>query len=256
MTRTGKKEFTKKEKRIITAIIAVIVAAVIAAVTVVGLYFGGVFDEEETAYLRTRDADKGFKKHYVTGGVYPGTYAIMTINDGTDDYVLEFLLMPEYAPITVNNFILYAEEGFYEGTVIHRIVTSSYTFQGGGYTYDAESGYTAKKATRDAINGEFASNPTGDYSYNKLSHFAGTISMARTTNKNSATSEFFISWENYPTWDGDYAAFGFLVDNADVRTVKKIALAAQTDTNGRPKKPITITKVEIKDLPEKDGGQE
>ena len=80
--------------------------------------------------------------------------------------------------------------------------------------------------------------------------------MARTTNKNSATSEFFISWENYPTWDGDYAAFGFLVDNADVQAVKNMALNAKLNSNGQPRKPITITKVEIKDLPEKDGGQE
>lgn len=256
MPRKIKREFTKKEKRIITAIIAVIVIAVIAAVTVVGLYFGGVFDEKESPFLWTRDADKGYKKHYVTGGVYPGTYAIMTLNDGETDYALEFLLMDNYAPITVENFVTYANEGFYDGTVIHRIVTSTYTFQGGGYTYDAEGGYKTKKATHDAIRGEFASNPTGNYSYNKLSHFAGTISMARTTNKNSATSEFFISWENYPTWDGDYAAFGFLVDNADVQAVKNMALNAKLNSNGQPRKPITITKVEIKDLPEKDGGQE
>ena len=254
MARTTKKEFTKKEKRIITAIIAIIVIAVIAAVTVVGLYFGGVFEEEEIATLRTRDADKGFKKHYISGnGVYPGTYAAMTITDGEKEYVLEFLLMEEYAPITVENFIAYAEEGFYDGTVIHRIVTSTYTFQGGGYTYDEEGKYVEKKATRDPIKGEFSSNPTGDYSYNKLSHFAGTISMARTNNKNSATSEVFISWKNYPGWDGDYAAFGFLVDNADVQAVKEIALAAQTNSNDRPNKPITVTKVEIKRLPEKDG---
>lgn len=253
--KSGRTPLTKKQKSIVAAIIAVTVIAVIAGITVLGLYLNGTFEKEEPQ-LWTRDADNGFKKHYVTGGTYPGTYAIMTVNDGKDDYFLEFLLMPEYAPITVNNFILYAEEGFYDGTVIHRIVPSTYTFQGGGYTYDDTNGYVEKDATRDAIDGEFQSNPTGDYSYNKLSHFAGTISMARSSNKNSATSQFFISWANYPEWDGDYAAFGFLVDPADVEIVKRLGTETKTDSNGYPKNPITITKVEIKTLPENPNAEE
>lgn len=241
-----KKTISKKEKIIIRILIAVIALGVVAGIVVGALYGAGVF-EKETPTLQVKDAEKGFKKYYVSGGTLPGLYAVMTINDGQKDYDLEILLMKDLAPITVNNFIRYAEDGFYNGTAFHRIVPSTYTFQGGGFTYENGT-YTQKTATYDAIRGEFASNPTGEYDYNVLSHFAGTISMARANDKNSATSQFFFSWASFPGWDGDYAAFGFLVNKEDVLTLKRLGENAQTNENDQPISPITITKVEIKEI--------
>lgn len=256
-----KKEITKQQKIIIICLAIVIALAIIAGVVVLSLYLTGTFEKEQ-ATLKTRDADNGFKKYYVTGGTVEGTYAVMTLNDGEKDYEIEILLLPEYAPKTVNNFIQYAEEEFYDGTVIHRIVPENYTFQGGGYTY-TDGKYNKKPSTHDAIVGEFRNNTSGDYSKNTISHFAGTISMARqgaqsTATKtvkeaayNSATSEFFISWNNAPMWDGDYAAFGFIVDSEDVRAIKTIAENAKL-TDEKPDSPITITQIRIKKLPENE----
>ena len=254
------KKFTKKQKTIVICLVVVIALALVAGVVVVSLYATGAF-EKEGATLHSRDVDNGFKKYFVTGGTYPGTYAVMTLNDGEKDYVIEILLMPEYAPKTVNNFIQYAEEGFYEGTVIHRIVPDTYTFQGGGYTY-ADGKYSKKTATHDAIVGEIKNNTSGNYEKNTISHFAGSISMARqganaSSSKqtkdaayNSATSEFFLSWKNYPSWDGDYAAFGFIVDSEDVQAIKTLGETTEIDESGYPLSALTITKVEIKVVPE------
>lgn len=239
-----KKPISKKEKTVIWILSVVIALGVIAGVVLGALYGAGAF-EKETPTLHVKSAENGYKKYYVTGERVPGVYAVMTITDGTETYDLDILLMKDLAPITVNNFIRYAEDGFYDGTAFHRIVPTTYTFQGGGFTYEKETGYKEKKATYDAIRGEFASNPTGEYEYNILSHFAGTISMARTNDKNSATSQFFFSWASYPAWDGDYAAFGFLVDLEDVLVLKRLGENAKTDENDRPISPITITKVEI-----------
>lgn len=253
------KSFSKKQKAVVVCLLCVIALALAAGAVVLSLYLTGAF-EKETAALKVRDADNGFKKYYVTGGTYPGTYAVMTLTDGEKEYEIEILLMKDYAPITVNNFIQYVEDGFYDGTVIHRIVPDTYTFQGGGYTYDNGS-YVRKVTTKDAIKGEFRNNTSGKYDYNIISHFAGSISMARqgasaSSTKtvkegayNSATSEFFISWNNYPAWDGDYAAFGFIVDSEDVRAIQAIALNANLEDE-RPETPITVTKMIIKNIPE------
>lgn len=245
-----KQPLTKKNKIIILVLSIVIALGVIAGVVMGILYGVGAF-EKKVPTLHEKDAANGFKRYYVTGGTYPGTYAVMTINDGEKDYEIEILLMKDLAPITVNNFIQYVEEGFYDGTVIHRIVPDTYTFQGGGKTYQ-NGKYVSKSGTHDAIKGEFLKNLTAEpedkYAYNILSHFAGTISMARTNNVNSATSEFFISWNNYPAWDGNYAAFGFIVDVEDVLAIKKMGETAQTDEDEQPKSPITITKIEIKEV--------
>ena len=243
--KTEKKTMSKKTKTLVVMFSVVIALAVVAGIVLISLNAAGVFEKEKPT-LWMRDAANGYKKHYVTGGTLPGTYAVMTVECGEKKVDAEILLMKNYAPITVNNFIAYAEEGFYDGTVIHRIVPETFTFQGGGYVYNEETGkYVSKSATRDAIRGEFASNPTGEYDYNKLSHFAGTISMARTNDKNSATSQFFISYGNYPAWDGDYAAFGFIVDSEDVKAIKEIAESVQLDASGYPKTPVKITKVKI-----------
>ncbi len=115
-------------------------------------------------------------------------------------------LNPTRAPLSVNNFLEYAESGFYEGTIFHRVV-AGFVIQGGGYTTDLKL-----KPTRPNI-----SNESG----NGLSNLRGTVAMARTGDPHSADSQFFINLVNndrldpMPTRWG-YAVFGEIVEGMDV----------------------------------------
>ncbi len=115
-------------------------------------------------------------------------------------------LNPTRAPLSVKNFLEYAESGFYEGTIFHRVV-ANFVIQGGGYTTDLKL-----KPTRPNI-----SNESG----NGLSNLRGTVAMARTGDPHSADSQFFINLVNndrldpMPTRWG-YAVFGEIVEGMDV----------------------------------------
>ena len=119
------------------------------------------------------------------------------------DMVLE--LYPEYAPETGANFIELAESGFYEGLVFHRIY-KGFMIQGGSTDGIGITGSDKK------IKGEFAANGVN----NPISHERGVISMARTNDPNSASSQFFICDADSTFLDGSYAAFGKLVEGYDV----------------------------------------
>jgi cyclophilin family peptidyl-prolyl cis-trans isomerase len=128
---------------------------------------------------------------------------VMSTSKG--DMVIE--LEPEAAPETVKNFLGYVEEGFYEGTIFHRVIPG-FMIQGGGHTPDL-----AKKDTKDPIRNEAT---------NGLKNLRGTISMARTANPHSATSQFFINHadnamlDNSPQNGWGYAVFGKVVEGMDV----------------------------------------
>lgn len=119
------------------------------------------------------------------------------------DMVLE--LYPEYAPETVANFIELAESGFYEGLVFHRIY-KGFMIQGGSTDGIGITGSDKK------IKGEFKANGVN----NPISHERGVISMARTNDPNSASSQFFICDADSDFLDGSYAAFGKLIEGYDV----------------------------------------
>lgn len=128
-------------------------------------------------------------------------YAIIVIRDyGTVEVKLE----PEIAPITVANFIKLAESGYYDGLSFHRIV-NNLLIQGG---WDLKG----EKPAVSTIKGEFAANGV----INTISHTRGAISMARATDYNSASSQFFICDSDYPSWDGSYAAFGHVTEGMEV----------------------------------------
>lgn len=137
----------------------------------------------------------------------------MTVKD-FGAFIIE--LYPEYAPQTVANFIKLVNGSFYEGTIFHRVV-DGFMAQGGAGT----DGKTA-----EPIKGEFASN---GFASNTLKHTKGVISMARTTDPDSATSQFFICYSDQPSLDGDYAAFGKVIEGMDVvekfQTVERTANA-------------------------------
>ncbi len=124
-------------------------------------------------------------------------YAEITIRDyGKITVKLE----PDVAPITVQNFVYLAADGFYDGLTFHRII-EGFMMQGGMSDNPPE-----------AIYGEFTENGWE----NNLLHKRGVISMARTNDPDSASSQFFIMHQDYPSLNGKYAAFGFVVDGIEV----------------------------------------
>lgn len=134
--------------------------------------------------------------------------------------VIQLELYPEHAPKTVANFLKLVEQGFYDGLIFHRVI-SGFMIQGG----DPEG--TGMGGAKENIVGEFAANGHA----NPLSHTRGVISMARAQNPNSASSQFFIMHDDGTFLDGQYAAFGKVVEGMDV--VDAIA-AVKTNRNDRP----------------------
>ncbi|MBQ9272553.1 MAG: peptidylprolyl isomerase [Mogibacterium sp.] len=141
------------------------------------------------------------------------------------------------APITVRNFMDLANKGFYDGLTFHRII-DGFMIQGG----DPEGNGTGGSGTN--ITGEFASNGIE----NNIAHEKGVISMARSQDYDSASSQFFIMVEDAPYLDGEYAAFGHVTEGQDI--VDKIAAEAQpVDSNGTmaPEDQPVITSIKIID---------
>ena len=241
--RVVEEEKKSVNKKAVIAVLSVVAVIVCASIVLLSLWSVGIFDKHEPI-LYMHDAQKGYKEYYIEGENYPGTYAVMKVTDGTNTVECEIYLLEEFAPITVENFVSYAKSGFYNGTVIHRIVEKTYTFQGGSMVY-ADGEYVNKENGNSPIVGEFKNNRTGSYDYNTISHFPGSISMARTSESNSATSGFFISWDDYQGWNGDYAAFGFIVDKADVEAIKEMALSVEKDSKDYPETVITVTEIKI-----------
>lgn len=131
-------------------------------------------------------------------------------------------LYPEVAPNTVNNFISLAKSGYYDGKIFHRVI-KGFMLQGGcpHGTGIGGPGY--------CIKGEFSKNGF----QNDLAHTEGVLSMARTQDPNSAGSQFFIMHKEAPYLNGEYAAFGQVIEGMDV--VNKIA-EVRTDYSDRPMK--------------------
>lgn len=129
-------------------------------------------------------------------------------------------LYPEHAPITVANFEKLIKEKFYDGLIFHRVIPG-FMIQGG----DPEG--TGMGGPKEKIKGEFAANGVP----NPIKHTRGVISMARSQMPNSAGSQFFIMHKDAPHLDGQYAAFGKVIEGIEV--VDEIA-AVETDWNDRP----------------------
>ena len=129
-------------------------------------------------------------------------------------------LYPEIAPQSVNNFISLIQKGFYNGLIFHRVIRG-FMIQGG----DPQG--TGMGGPGYCIKGEFASNGFK----NDLKHTEGVLSMARSMFPDSAGSQFFIMHKNSPHLDGDYAAFGKIIEGMDI--INKIA-EAPTNYNDRP----------------------
>lgn len=145
--------------------------------------------------------------------------------------VMKAELYPEIAPKTVENFVNLISQKFFDGLVFHRVI-AGFMIQGGGY--DAKGQHHDAKS----IVGEFSSNGIK----NDLKHTPGVLSMARTMIPNSASSQFFIMHHAAPHLDGQYAAFGKVVEGMDV--VDTIA-NVQTTIGDQPITPVVIESIRV-----------
>lgn len=140
-------------------------------------------------------------------------------------------LYPEIAPISVNNFVKLVSEGFYNGIIFHRVI-KGFMLQGG----DPQG--TGMGGSETQIKGEFKINGVE----NNLKHTAGVISMARTQDPNSASSQFFLMHRDSPHLDGSYAAFGKTIEGQEV--IDAIALV-QTDGHDKPLEEVVMNTVTV-----------
>ena len=155
---------------------------------------------------------------------------IVTIEMENGD-VMKAELYPEVAPNTVNNFISLVSKGFYDGVIFHRVI-SGFMIQGG----DPKG--TGVGGPGYSIKGEF----TGNGFKNDLKHDRGVLSMARTMAPNSAGSQFFIMVEKAPHLDGQYAAFGKVIQGMEVADA---IVSTKRDWNDRPRQEQKMKKVTV-----------
>lgn len=146
--------------------------------------------------------------------------------------IIKAELYPEKAPNTVNNFISLAKSGFYDGLIFHRVI-SGFMIQGGDPSGNGTGG------PGYGIKGEFVLN---GFRLNNIKHIRGVLSMARASNPDSAGSQFFIMHKNAAHLDGQYAAFGRVIEGME--TVDKIA-ASEVDWNDKPLSPQVMRTVKV-----------
>lgn len=152
---------------------------------------------------------------------------VMKTNMGT----IKMRLFPEKAPKTVENFVTHAKEGYYDGVSFHRVI-NGFMIQGG----DPEG--TGMGGPGYGIKGEFATNGFK----NDLKHTTGVLSMARSQRPNSAGSQFFIMVDDAPHLDGQYAAFGKVIEGIDVA---QAIVSSPRDWSDRPREDQVMTKVTV-----------
>lgn len=136
-------------------------------------------------------------------------------------------LFPKQAPVTVQNFARYAKEGFYSGLIFHRVIRG-FVIQGGGLDPSGR-----QKRGHPPIKLEISP---------ELAHWDGALSMARTSDPNSATSQFYVCHGPQPGLDKNYAVFGIVTGGKDV--VNKIA-TTPTDRSERPREDVVIKSVTV-----------
>ena len=170
----------------------------------------------------------------------------------TDGRVMKGELYPDIAPGSVENFVKLINENFFDGLIFHRVIPG-FMIQGGGYDDTFYKKNFNSKETA-SIKGEFASNGFE----NNLKHTRGVLSMARTQDPDSASSQFFIMHQDAPYLDGEYAAFGKITEGLEVvdeiANVKTTALEGTVLVNGMqyptqmsdvPEQPIIIKTIDI-----------
>lgn len=157
----------------------------------------------------------------------------MVIIEMDNGAIIKIELDDKAAPITAANFRKLVKEGFYDGLTFHRVI-KGFMIQGGDPTGTGMGG------SSKTIRGEFASNGVN----NPLKHTRGVISMARSMDPDSASSQFFIMHKDAPHLDGSYAAFGKVVEG--IEAVDEIA-SVRTNFRDKPLTPVVMKRVYIED---------
>lgn len=162
----------------------------------------------------------------------PNPIATIEMENGS---VMKVELYPNVALNTVSNFVVLAQEGFYDGLIFHRVIPG-FVIQGGDPTGTGMGG------PGYSIKGEFSSNGVK----NDLEHTRGVISMARSAGKDSAGSQFFIVQDSQPSLDGEYATFGKIAED-DLESLKTLDAIAgiRTDDSDRPLVEQKIKKITV-----------
>ncbi|MCI8413276.1 MAG: peptidylprolyl isomerase [Clostridia bacterium] len=162
----------------------------------------------------------------------------IVLEDGDE---MNFDLYPQAAPVTVKNFTELANKKFFDGLCFHRVI-DGFMIQGGGMLHTPH-GLMPKEGAK-TIRGEFASNGFD----NPIKHTAGTISMARTQVKDSASSQFFICVADTPFLDGEYAAFGKVSDQKSLDkaiAVGKVRTGNMGYYGDVPLSPVVIRSIRV-----------
>jgi peptidyl-prolyl cis-trans isomerase B (cyclophilin B) len=196
----------KKRNAILISVAAVLLVVTLVIVATIIWY---VTPKDYCFYYRNRE----FNEDKVT-------YVEIKVENYDAPIVL--LLDASEAKVTVENFVALVERGFYDGLDFHRVI-KGFMIQGG------DASHLPAEEQAESIIGEFSAN---GISYNDFLHKRGVISMARATDKNSASSGFFICDADTPRLDGQYAAFGYVISG--LFTVDAIAdyAVGKTDSNG------------------------
>ena len=188
---------------------AVVIAGVIAAISLRSANTSG-------------NGKGGYAPHELDGSLT--YYADIEIKDMG---VITVKLEQNAAPVTAAHFVFLAESGFYDGLTFHRIIKDN-MMQGGAPDIYGRGGYTDKNGNNVTIVGEFSANGHD----NSLSHTRGAVSMARSADYDSASSQFFIVCRDNVSLDGQYAVFGYVTEGMDI--VDDICGSAEpVDINGR-----------------------
>ena len=184
-------------------ILVIFLAGLLLAAGIMGCGSSPSEKEEAEVQEKDKDAETGEQKEETESGLLSGKhYVNINIKDkGT----IKVELDADSAPISVTNFVNLAKSGFYDGVVFHRII-EGFMMQGGDPTGTGMGGADEK------IKGEFSSNGID----NPLSHTRGAISMARAQDPDSASSQFFIVHRDSQFLDGDYAAFGYVIEGMEI----------------------------------------
>lgn len=211
-------------------IIGIIVALVIVAIVCFAIYNNRIKDNTNTIEptsqeennteqnIVNNEENEENEESEVNDMYSSGTHHAQIVIKDYGTISLE--LYADIAPITVSNFAKLVNDGFYDGLTFNRII-EGFMIQGGDPLGNGTGG------SDENIKGEFAMNGV----QNSISHVRGTISMARATSYNSASSQFFIMQEDTPSLDGQYAAFGKVTDGIEI--VDKICEDTQVeDSNG------------------------
>lgn len=237
-------KINKKGEKIMKKIIAVIIIISVFILTISA--FVGCDKDKLSDWSKYTAGEFGIKN---------SDNPLVEITFSTGDKV-RLELYPNEAPITVENFIRLAKAGTYNGLTMHRII-ANFMIQGGGFTRGNEMVlYSPDLPGVTNIKGEFSANGVA----NNVNHLKGVISMARATDMDSASSQFFICSVDYPSLDGLYAAFGRVIDEESMQAVVRIS-KVQTGTGYAyyegyplpvkttdiPVDPINIVKVEVRE---------